>query len=287
MEAGLTSDRPYKLISDEGVLHVFTFLEIWRTRMKLPFFFMLLITTLASTCLAQDRNDYQLSLGLNYSDRARKNSNFRNKETTPASFQWQATQDLSLTISASLLTSNFPIPGSRATGRGDTTVGASYRLLNAEVYPFGFTFAYTYKIPTAIKGLGTDQGDHQLTGIVNRKFFKYRVAGEFHAGDLISGLPAGKPSSTPQFAFVETTGLGRLRDPKDSYVWSWLHETDLSPAAGGSPASVTESNLVEWSPSAAFAFAFGPNYAFTPYDSRLGFSVGVFYNGHFGKKPPQ
>jgi hypothetical protein len=251
--------------------------------MKLPSFLLLLVI-LAANCVAQDRNDYQLSLGLNYSDRARKNSNFRNKETTPTSFQWQATADLSLTVSASLLTSNYPIPGSRATGRGDTTVGASYRFLNAQVYPFGLTFGYTYKIPTAIKGLGTDQGDHQFTAIVNRKFLKDRVAGEFHAGALISGLQGGKTFSTPQFAFVETTGLGKLRDPKDTYVWSWLHETDLAPAAGGSPASVTESNLVQWSPS-AFTFAFGPNYAFTPYDSRVGFSVGVFYNGHFGKKP--
>ncbi len=248
--------------------------------------FLLLLLAPAAECCAQDRNDYQLTFGLNYSDRARKNSSFRNKESIPASFQWQATQNIALTISASLLTSNYPLPGSRATGRGDATAGASYRLLNAQepLYPFGLTFAYTYKIPTAVKGLGTDQGDHQFTAIADRKFFDYRVAGEFHAGALISGLPGGKTSSTPQFAFVETTGLGKLHGPKDSYLWSWLHETDFSPTVASNPASVTESNLIQWSPS-AFTFVFGPNYAFTPYDSRVGFSVGVYYNGHFGKKP--
>jgi hypothetical protein len=251
--------------------------------MKLPIVFLLLLLSFTPHCAAQDRNDYQLSFGLNYSDRARKNSNFKNKETTPASFQWQATQDLSLTVASALLTSNFPIPGTRATGRGDTTVGASYRLLNAQVYPFGLTFAYTYKIPTAIKGLGTDEGDHQITVIVNRKFLDSRVAGEFHAGALVAGLTGGKTSTTPQFAVVETIGLGKLRKPNDPYVWSWAHETDLSPAAGGNPASATETNLVQWSPSPLFTFAFGPNYAFTPYDSRVGFSVGVYYNGHFGK----
>lgn len=252
--------------------------------MKSLFIFLLLLG-FALTCAAQDRNDYQLSFGLNYSDRARKNPTFENKQTTPASFQWQATQDLSLTVSAALLVSTVPIPGTRATGRGDTTLGASYRLLNAQAgYPFSLTFAYTYKVPTAIKGLGTDQGDHQVTAILNRKFFQSRVTGEFHGGALIAGLSGGKTSTTPQFAVVETIGLGKLRDPNTPYIWSWAHETDLSPAAGGNPASATETNLVQWAPTEAFTFAIGPNYAFTPYDSRVGFSVGVYYSGHFGKK---
>jgi hypothetical protein len=260
----------------------FEILHGWQMKQLLVLFGCI---SLGISCLAQSQqNDYTLSLGFNYKDQARKKPTFNDKETSPASFTYQPLDVLSITVASSLLVSKNSLNDNRQSGRGDTTLGGSFKVFDRAVYPAGLTLAYTVKFPTAVKGLGTDQYDHEIKALVGRKFSQTRLTLlELDGGVLITGRQAKSSLTTPQFSLIESIGLGTKQSQK--YKWNWLHKTDFAAAAGGNAASVTDTNQFIYQATKSISVLLGPTYAFTPYDSRFGFAGGIKFNGHIGKNP--
>jgi len=243
-----------------------------------------LVAVLVGGGLAQDAGDYTVNLGMNFSDQARKQPTFLNKETVPSKVEYWLRSDLSLRVQSTLLISRESLPKMRNTGRGDAILGATYTLFDYDNdHPFGFSLDYQIKFPTAIKGLGSDQTDHQVTGTLYRTFSKGRLYTEFDGGAYIAGQQGRSDISTAQFSLVEIVGLGKAPAKGKAYKWKLLNETDYSPAAAGSPTSIVQINQIIRVFSPVWSIRFGPNYAITPYDSRFGFAAGIQYKGHFGK----
>jgi|SRR5882724_3785014 len=239
-------------------------------------FFGLCILGCVTSCFCQDQGTYRLTLGLNYNDQARKQPSFRDKESVPSKLEYWLFTSLSVRVQSALLVSKNQIsPGQRATGRGDAVAGGTYTLFDYDkTHPIGFQFDYQVKFPSAVKGLGNDQFEHQVLGIIYRNFLDDRLYGEFDAGALISGRQGKSDTSTPLFSLIETYGLiAKVGDPK-SFKWTLFNETDYSPAAAGSATSITGIDQLVYVFSDKWTFRFGPNYAVTPYDSRFGLRRG-------------
>jgi len=252
--------------------------------MRRAFLFLCILSSFAACAYGQQKNDYTLNLGFNYGDRARKQPTFSDKETVPGKFEYWVFDNLSVRVQSSLLVSKNSVAKVRSSGRGDAFLGANFTLVDFDpTHPLGISFDYQVKIPTAIKGLGTDKVDHQITATLYRNFAQNRVYAEFDGGTYIAGQQGRTDIAAPQFSIIETVGLGKLPAEGTSYKWKLLNETDYSPAATGSPSSIVETVLIINTISPRWNFKFGPNFAITPYDSRFGFSAGIQFKGHFGK----
>jgi len=252
--------------------------------MKVKFLILAIAAMAASSCCAQDAGDYTLRLGFNYNDRSRRDPAFSNKESVPGKFEYWLAATFSVRVQSSLLVSKSPLIGPRTSGRGDAILGATYTFVdNDDTHPLGISLDYQIKFPTAIKGLGTDQTDHQITGTLYKSFAQKRVYTEFDGGTYIAGQKGRSDIVTPQFSLIQIIGLGRMPAKGKFYKWKLLNETDYSPPATGSPTSVVATNQLIRTFSPTWSLRFGPNFAITPYDSRFGFALAIQYKGHFGK----
>jgi hypothetical protein len=240
----------------------------------------------ASMCFGQAPGAYSLNLGLNFSDQARKKPTFRNKESIPSTFQFWLLKSFAMRVQTPLLLSKVRLPSDRrVSGRGDTSVGAAFTLVDIDqTHPFAIQLDYKVKLPSAIKGLGSDQTDHQALAIFNTRFLKDdKLQLEFDGGTLMIGRKGKTSASSPQFSFIETYGLVALEGTPKNFKWLFFNENDYAPAAAGNPSSFIAIHQLVYVHKDV-TFRFGPNYALTPYDSRFGFAVGVKYRGQLTLK---
>ncbi len=251
--------------------------------------FCLCITGCAANCFGQgDPGTYKLTLGVNYSDRARKQPSFQDKEALPAELEYWFFKNFTMRLQSSLLISNNGLsPSERETGRGDAVVGGTFTFVDYDKdHPLGVQVDYQVKFPTAVKGLGTDHFDHQVLGIIYRNFLHDRLYGELDGGAQVVGQTGKSAASVLLFSLIETYGLVAKPGNPKSFRWTLYNETDYSPAAAGNPSSVTGLTQLVYVLNDKWTFKFGPNYAFTPYDSRFGFAIGVTYKGQLKRGKP-
>ncbi len=185
--------------------------------------------------------------------------------------------------SSSALVSRFVWKQARNTGAGDTTFGTNFVLVTEDPeqkHP-AFAVDYSAKVPTASKGLGSGDVDHQLLGILSRGFTK-RLYGEIDGGVYIAGVARGASTKSGLVSLVGSSGLGH--DSGGDFRWTVLEEVDLGTAVQGSPTSLTSTTLLSRNLSSKWTLVGGINVGVTPYDPKFGITFGIKYSGSFRKK---
>jgi hypothetical protein len=232
------------------------------------------------SAFAQSLGDFQLSYGYNYGLGARKDALSSDKQSAPGKFTVFLSSKLSLRVETSSVKSSKTEGRPRNTGIGDTSFGANFQLLTEDPekkWP-GFAVDYSAKIPTASKGLGSGEVDHQILGILSRTFTK-RLYGEIDGGVYISGVAQGASTKSGLISIIGSIGLGPAR--RGDFKWSLLEEIDLATAVTGTPTSLTSTLLLSRTLSPKWTLVAGSNAGITPYDPKVGFTFGVKYSGSF------
>jgi hypothetical protein len=232
---------------------------------------------------AQTLGDFQLSYGYNFGLGARKDALSSSKQSAPGKFTIFLSSRLSLRVESSSIKSLKTEGEPRNTGIGDTSFAANFQLLSEDPekkWP-GLALDYSAKIPTASKGLGSGEVDHQILGILSRTFTK-RLYGEIDGGVYVSGVAQGTNTKSGLISVIGSSGLGPARG--GDFKWSLLEEIDYATAVTGTPTSLTSTLLLSRTLSPKWTLVGGVNAGITPYDPKFGFTFGVKYSGSFRSK---
>jgi hypothetical protein len=255
----------------------------WRFLVPAILFLGSLLFGGGTLAFGQSFGDFQLSYGYNYGLGARKDILSSNKESAPAKFAFFFSPRFSVRVEVSSIKSQRTEGQARNTGAGDTTFGTNFVLVTEDPQKKRPALAidYSAKAPTACKGLGSGEVDHQLLGILSRSCTK-RLYGEIDAGAYIAGVAQGASTKSGLVSVIGTSGVGH--DNGGDFRWAVLEEVDLGTAVQGSPTSLTSTTLLSRILSSKWTLVGGINVGITPFDPKFGLTLGIKYSGSFRKK---
>jgi hypothetical protein len=232
----------------------------------------------APEAFSQNAGDFALSYGFNYTGQARRDNVVAPKEKGPGSLKVWAHPRLFFYVQSDTFKSSKPSGSARNTGVGDTVTGLDLMLLqeNSPKKTPEIDFDYSAKLPTASKGLGTGQVDHQLYLAVVKSFNRFSF--ELDGGDYIAGLQKGGSVHSAILTVVEEAGLGHPSKSGD-YKWKWSNEIDGSGAAGGDPSEAYGLSSLSCKLSSRVSLVSGVRVGITPFTPKFGAFFAVKFKG--------
>ncbi len=231
------------------------------------------------TAQAQSAGDFSVSYGYSYSGQARRPNLVASKQKGPGSLKLWLHPRVFLYVQSDTFKSSKPSSSVRNTGVGDTVTGVDFMLMQENVtkYTPEIDLDYSAKLPTASKGLGSGQVDHQLYLAILKSFDRFSL--ELDAGDSISGLKHGGPVHSAIFSLVEEAGLGHP-NKSGAYKWKWSNEIDTASAAGGDPFEAYDVSSISYKLNQKVRIVSGLRIGITPFTPKFGAFVSLKFSGN-------
>jgi len=231
-----------------------------------------------SRAFSQNSGDFALSYGFNYTGQARRDNIVAPKEKGPGSLKFWVQPRIFLYVQSDTFKSSKPSGATRNTGVGDTVTGVDFTLLqeNSQKRRPEIDLDYSAKLPTAGKGLGSGQVDHQIYAAFVRSFGRF--AFELDAGDYVAGLPQGGSAQSAILTLVEEAGLGHP-SKSGEFKWKWSNEIDGASAAGGDPSEAYDLSSLSYKMSPRVSVVAGLRVGITPFTPRFGAFFSLKFKG--------
>jgi hypothetical protein len=228
--------------------------------------------------LSQNSGDFALAYGFNYTGQARRENAVAPKEKGPGSFKFWLHPRLFLYVQSDTFKSSKLSGAMRTTGVGDTVTGLDFTLLNenSQKKTPEIDLDYSAKLPTASRGLGSGQVDHQIYAAFVRSFGRFSL--ELDAGDYIAGLPQGGSAHSAILTLVEEAGLGHP-SKSGEYKWKWSNEIDGASAAGGDPSEAYDLSSLTYKLAPRVSLVSGVRVGLTPFTPKFGAYFSLKFKG--------